>query len=114
MGTKVTELVGPDGSTIYVQYEAEDSDELRAVGWFDNVAERTEKFKETMVNTLQGYSAMVLNTVQDGMKNISRPDSVKLEFGLQVGGETGIVFITKGTAQANVKVTLEWSLGKEK
>jgi hypothetical protein len=114
MGTKLTKLVGPDGSTIYVEYQAEETDELRAVGVFDNIAERTEKFKETLVNTVNGYSALVLNTVQTGMKDLPRPDSVKLEFGLQVGGEAGIVFITKGTPQANVKVTMEWRLGKEK
>ena len=114
MGTKITELVGPDGSTIYVQYEAEESDELRAVGVFDNIPERTEKFKETLVSTINGYSALILNAVQKGMKDLAHPPLVKLEFGVQVGGEAGIVFITKATAQANVKITLEWSLGKEK
>ena len=35
-----------------------------------------------------------------------------LEFGLQLGGEAGVPFITKGTVQANVKVTVEWKLNK--
>jgi hypothetical protein len=95
MATKLTELVGPHGSTIYVQDEADESDELRAVGVFDNIAERTEKFKESLVSTVNGYSALVLDTIQKGMKDLARPDSVKLEFGLRVGGEAGIVFITR-------------------
>ena len=37
-----------------------------------------------------------------------------MEFGLQAGGETGIPFVTKDTAQANVKVLIEWDLSKEK
>jgi hypothetical protein len=47
MGTKLTELMGPDGLTIYLQYESEETEELRAVGVFDNIVERMEKFKET-------------------------------------------------------------------
>lgn len=30
------------------------------------------------------------------------------EFGIEVGGETGIPFLAKGTAKANFVVTLEW------
>jgi hypothetical protein len=37
-----------------------------------------------------------------------------MEFGLQAGGETGVPFVTKGTAQANVKVTIEWDFSKDK
>jgi hypothetical protein len=114
MSTKLTELQGPDGTTIYVQYSEEESDELRAVGVFDNIGERTKKFQETLVSSLNGYSALVLDTVHKGMKDLRRPDSMKLEFGLQVGGVAGIVFITKGAAQANIKVTMEWSLTTKK
>jgi hypothetical protein len=37
------------------------------------------------------------------------PDTFSLEFGVEVGGEAGIPFITKGTAAANFTVSLEWS-----
>ncbi|MEQ8537320.1 MAG: CU044_2847 family protein [Coleofasciculus sp. D1-CHI-01] len=36
-----------------------------------------------------------------------------MEFGLQTGGETGIPFVTKGSAQANVKITIEWDLSQK-
>jgi len=35
------------------------------------------------------------------------PDEVALEFGLKVGGEHGVI-LTKGTATANIKLTVTW------
>lgn len=36
-------------------------------------------------------------------------DKVKLEFGLKIGGEAGLPFITKGSAESTLKVTVECS-----
>ena len=112
MSMKLAEILGPDGSKIYIQYDEEDNDELQAVGFLEDIAERTEKFKETMVSTIWGYSSIVVNAVKEGMADLMTPESVTLEFGLQLGGEAGVPFIAKGTAQANVKVTVEWKLNK--
>ncbi|MCT7966111.1 hypothetical protein NG799_07175 [Laspinema sp. D1] len=109
MSTKITEILGPDGEKIYIQYDDEDSDELQAVGYIDDIKERTEKLKTLMVSTVQGYSQIVLDAVKQGMSHPA-PSKVTLEFGLQAGGETGVPFVTKGSAQANVKVTIEWEL----
>ena len=114
MSKKLTKILAPDGSEIYIQYEEEESDELHAVGFVEDIAERTERFKKTMLSTIRGYSETVLNTVQKGMEGLLTPDKVTLEFGLQLGGEAGVPFITKGTAEANVKITIEWSLNKQK
>ncbi len=111
MSMKLTELVNPDGSKTYIQYDEEENDDLQAVGFIDNIEERTEKFKETMVNTIRGYSSLVLNAVKES-SDIVMPNKILLEFGLQIGGETGVPFVTKGTAQANVKVSVEWDLNK--
>lgn len=114
MTMKLTEILAPDGSTIYIQYDEEDSDDLRAVGYLDDIKERTERFRASMTSTVRGYAATVLNTVQKGMVDLQAPSKVTLEFGLQAGGETGVPFVTKGTAQANVKVTIEWDLSQSK
>ena len=74
-----------------------------------DITERTEKFKETIVQTVHGYAETVLSAVQQGITAVT-PEKVTLEFGLQVGGEAGIPFVTKGTTQANVKVTIQWGL----
>jgi hypothetical protein len=114
MTKKLTAIEGPDGEKIYIQYDEEESDELQAVGYIDDIQERTERFKTTMVSTVRGYSKIVLDTVQKSMTDLRTPSKVTMEFGLQAGGESGIPFVTKGTAQANVKVTLEWNLSQEK
>ena len=108
----VTEILAPDGqSRIYIQYEEEDS-RLHAVGGLRSVrdvAERTKVFKEMIASTVGGYSEMLLDSLRRGMKSF-QPDKVTLEFGLQIGGEAGVPLVTKGTAQANVKVSVEWNL----
>jgi hypothetical protein len=114
MTKKLTEIEGPDGEKIYIQYDDQESDELQAVGYIDDIQERTERFKTTMVSTVRGYSKIVLDTVQKSMTDLHTPSKVTMEFGLQAGGESGIPFVTKGSAQANVKVTIEWDLSKDK
>lgn len=38
-----------------------------------------------------------------------KPAECVLEFGVNVGGEAGVPFITKGTVGANFKVALKWT-----
>ena len=109
---RLSEILGPDGSTIYIQYDEEEDDELRAVGFVEDIAERTEKLKKMMASTILGYSSIVLNAVKEA--NLLSPESVTLEFGVQLGGEAGVPFITKGTVQANVKVTVVWKVNEKK
>jgi DNA-directed RNA polymerase specialized sigma24 family protein len=40
------------------------------------------------------------------LKELS-PDQTAVEFGLKVGGETGVI-VAKGTAEVNFKVTMSW------
>ena len=106
---KLTKIQNPDGSEIYIQYDEAASDELQAVGYVEDIVERTQRFKDALVNTVRGYTATVLDAVKTGMKD-HPPDKVSLEFGLQLGGKAGIPFVTEGTLGANIKVAVEWSL----
>ena len=47
-----------------------------------------------------------LQKVTGLLKELS-PDQTVVEFGLKVGGETGII-IAKGTAEVNFKITMSW------
>jgi hypothetical protein len=40
---------------------------------------------------------------------VHRPSSFSVEFGIDIGAEGGIPFVTKGTIEANFKVSIEWS-----
>lgn len=42
-----------------------------------------------------------------GMLKKMTPDQAQVEFGLKVGGETGLI-VAKGTAEANFTVTMSW------
>lgn len=36
-----------------------------------------------------------------------QPDEIKVDFGLKLGGETGLIF-AKGTAEANLTISVSW------
>jgi hypothetical protein len=60
--------------------------------------------------TIRAYTTYTLNAFKEmGAANI---DKVSLEFGIKVGGEAGIPYITKGTAESNLKITVECSFPK--
>ena len=42
-------------------------------------------------------------------KLAQKPTECAVEFGISVGGEAGVPFVTKGTVGANFKVTIKWS-----
>ena len=50
-----------------------------------------------------------LQRVVQLLKELS-PDQTAVEFGLKLGGETGVI-IAKGTAEVNFKVTVSWGQG---
>ena len=110
----LTKICAADGSEIYIQYDETDIDEVYAVGFdiVEDTIERTKRYKELIESTVCVYSDTVLNAVKTGMKD-HPPDRIALQFGLQIGGEAGVPFVTKGTAQANVSVTVEWTAKKE-
>lgn len=43
----------------------------------------------------------------------TKPAECAIEFGVNVGGEAGIPFVTKGSVGANFKVTIKWVTAKE-
>lgn len=60
--------------------------------------------------TIQSYTQHTLNAFkQTSTAQLANIDKVKLEFGIQLSGEMGIPYITKGAAESNIKVTVECS-----
>ena len=57
--------------------------------------------------TIRAYTHYTLNAFrQVANANINK---VTLEFGMKVGGKAGIPYITEGTAESNLKITVECS-----
>ncbi len=61
-------------------------------------------------HTIRAYTVYSLNAFkQIPIDNINK---VTLEFGIEVGGEAGVPYVTKGTAKSNLKITVECSFPK--
>lgn len=63
------------------------------------------KAVRTLSESLEQLEPM-LRTVRDRLV-ASMPDHFTVEFGVKLGGETGII-LAKGTAEVNLKVTMTW------
>ncbi len=60
--------------------------------------------------TIKGYTQQTLNIFKQApFGNAANVNKVTLEFGIQMSGEMGVPYITKGAAESNIKVTVECS-----
>lgn len=50
MSIKITEIQASDGAKIYMQYEEGDREQLQAVGFFEDIEERTKNFQAGVTN----------------------------------------------------------------
>ncbi|PZV09498.1 MAG: hypothetical protein DCF32_02290 [Leptolyngbya sp.] len=57
--------------------------------------------------TIRTYTSHTMNAFKD--MATANVEKVTLEFGLKVGGEAGVPYVTKGTAESNLKITVECS-----
>ncbi|NER25180.1 MAG: hypothetical protein F6J86_11275 [Symploca sp. SIO1B1] len=74
-------------------------------------AQMLQNFK-LVEGTIRAYTHYTLNAFrQVANANINK---VTLEFGMKVGGKAGIPYITEGTAESNLKITVECSFPNEK
>jgi hypothetical protein len=65
------------------------------------LAEVQAKFGASL-RTIRPAITELIETLKD-----SGPDSINVEFGIKIGGETGII-LAKGTAEVNFKVSMAW------
>ena len=63
------------------------------------------KASRTLTESLTDLQPL-LQTIKDTLV-ASGPDEFTVEFGIKLGGETGII-IAKGTAEVNLTVTMSW------
>ena len=62
---------------------------------------------QAMQGTIRTYTAHTLNAFKD--MATANVDKVTLEFGITVAGEGGVPYVTKGSAECNLKITVECS-----
>lgn len=113
MSAKLTEIKLSDGSTVAFEYEEVDRDKLKVVNYKkrkSNASEAGVEFQEAIYRILKIITESVLEPIKSHNVGMGVPKSVSFEFGLQLGGEAGIPFVTKGSANANIKITATWEL----
>lgn len=82
-----------------------------AKGVAEVVTKQATQTFQNLETTLRAYTKGTLNAFKElGDANV---DKVKLEFGVNVGGEAGVPYVTKGTADCSLKITVECSFPKE-
>ncbi|MBJ3809730.1 hypothetical protein JGB26_21840 [Streptomyces flavofungini] len=93
---------GHEGAAVFeVDVDANATDLELAAG--DGVLARTRVSLEEALDQVRP----TLSRVADTMRELG-PDAAELEFGLKMGGETGVI-IAKGTAEVNFTVRLTWN-----
>ncbi len=60
------------------------------------------------LDALVGKIQPVAQTVFDALKELNTPQEINLEFGIKLGGKTGIVFASAET-ECNFKIGLKWT-----
>jgi hypothetical protein len=72
---------------------------------FDEFVEGSEEQFQQVASVVETAG----NAFVDRMRKLAvKPTMCAIEFGVNAGGEAGIPWVVKGTAQANFKVTIQW------
>jgi len=79
------------------------------VGVTHDILGHTKRF-QGYLNRLPRLCGHRTKQVQKGFENGPKPSKVNLEFDIPIGGEAGLPFVTKGIAQANIKVSVKWQI----
>jgi len=87
-----------DGTIIYIQ--------ATILGGDDYISSSSKPLPfEEVTDTIKGIAKSVVDTLKE-----VKPRSASVEFGLEVGVESGklTTLLVKGSATANLKITLTW------
>lgn len=129
--TKLVKVQLDDGTEIYMEatedveapaaapspgefYDGETTRTSKGLGGMTSQAAQAhavQSFK-AIESTIRTYTNYTMNAFQDlACANVEK---VTLEFGLKVGGEAGVPYVTKGTAESNLKITVQCNFDRPK
>lgn len=116
--TELTPIRIDDDTIIYIEstdnvtaplvseVSAEEEEALTDKGWDADAARKqvAQNF-QAIEGTIRAYTIYSLNAFKKiAIANVNK---VTLEFGIKIAGEAGIPYVTKGTAESNLKITVE-------
>ncbi|MCP4689150.1 MAG: hypothetical protein GY859_13935 [Desulfobacterales bacterium] len=65
---------------------------------------------ESIEGTIRAYTTHALKAFKNNA--VDNVEKVTLEFGVKVGGEAGIPYVTKGSAESHMKITVHCAFPK--
>ncbi|MEL6160283.1 MAG: CU044_2847 family protein [Cyanobacteria bacterium J06623_5] len=71
------------------------------------LAAQSFKAIESTIRTYTNHTLGAFKNMSDGTV-----DKVTLQFGIRIGGEAGVPYVTKGTAESNLSITVECSFDR--
>lgn len=121
---EATEDVAVSASSTASNPNAEEEQEVTRggeKGWMQDQFDRSRQIPvnpqavavqsfQAIEGTIRAYTTHTLSAFQHVA--IANIDKVTLEFGIEIGGEAGVPYVTKGTAKSNMKITVECSFPK--
>jgi len=108
---EITEEVEATGGVTILSTSEVDEEEEEAANE-KGLKEDFQKHIQDLQSTIFAYTNYSLAAFKKvAMANV---DKVTLEFGIEIGGETGIPYVTKGTAKSNLKIQVECSFTDNK
>lgn len=126
MTVKLTPIQLDDNTVIYIEATedidapetlttapvSDDDEEEAAVSkGVKEVKAEFQKQIHDLQKTIFSYTSYTLGAFKQVA--VAKIDKVTLEFGVEMGGETGIPYVTKGTAKSNLKIQVECSFNQE-
>ncbi len=117
--TQLTSFELDDGTIIYMETAenvtapekrgTEAEEEVVGKRGRDSVNRSTQAFQNfrAIEGTIRAYTNYTLSAFRQVAS--ADVDKVTLEFGIKVGGSVGIPYITSGTGESNIKITVECS-----
>lgn len=97
-------------SGILVQVNAQLVGAVMPLSGGDDFVSLTPEVAEKLRSCVQ-YLGDTLHTAVSAM--MTKPSEFEMEFGISLGAEAGLPFITKGTAGTNFKVKVKWAADKQ-
>jgi hypothetical protein len=94
-----------DGAVLLVEADRGDIPQGLTLASSTKPGEAAAKAVRSLSESLEQLEPM-LRTVKDRLV-ASMPEHFTVEFGVKLGGETGII-LAKGTAEVNLKITMIW------
>ncbi|NJL61101.1 MAG: hypothetical protein HC903_03765 [Methylacidiphilales bacterium] len=123
--TKLTPIQLDDNTIIYIEAsedinippvttEEEEEEALIEKGMSpEAVRKQMAQNFQAIQSTIRAYTVYTLNAFKQMPIANTNVDKVTLEFGIELGGEAGVPYVTKGTAKSNMKITVECSFPKK-